>query len=472
MSNAEIGRITPAQVPAGRTAPGRADPRAAPVPQGTPSRPREDKPLGFSAAGPLILGFLLLALLIGGFGYWSATSRLGGAVIASGQLVVDRNRQAVQHPDGGVVSDVLVREGATVAEGEVLIRLETEALASELAVVEGQLYEVLARMARFEAERDDADEIVFPELLLQADSPVATELMEGQSRLFQARLETLQGEAEQLARRKEQTASQIEGIEAQQVALDEQLALIEEELTDQQSLLDRGLAQAARVLALRREQANLAGRAGELAASKAQAEGRITELDLEILRLGVARREEAITRLRDLSFNEIELSEQRRTLTTQLDRREIRAPVAGTVFGLTVFGPGAVVRPADPVLSIVPSDRPLVIEAQIRATDIDQIALGQPVRLRFASFDQRRTPELVGTVMGISADAFTDETSRFSFYRAEIALDEGEAARLPEGSQLLPGMPVEAFLATQDRTPLEYVTKPMADYFARVFRDG
>ncbi|GGL56891.1 HlyD family type I secretion periplasmic adaptor subunit [Wenxinia marina] len=436
-----------------------------------PARPSADEGR-FGAAGPLIVGFLGVLLLVGGLGGWSVYARIAGAVIASGQIVVDQNRQTVQNLDGGIVDEVLVREGTEVEAGEVMIRLRADDIVSELAVVEGQLFEVLARAGRFEAERDDAESITFDELLLETDNPVAAELMEGQARLFEARRDTYASQAEQLTRRREQIDSQIEGIRAQQAALNEQLSLIDEELTDQQGLLDRGLAQASRVLALRREAASLAGRVGELTAAIAQAEGRITETDIEIIRLGVDRREESITRLRDLQFNQIELSERRRTLTRQLERLEIRAPVAGTVYGLQVFGPGAVIRPAEPILSIVPSDRPLIIASQVSPNDIDQVFPGQQVLLRFPALDSRRTPELFGELIRVSPDAFTDEASRRSYYRAEISLSEGELDKLPEDINLIPGMPVEAFLATANRSPLDFIMKPMYDYFAKAFRES
>jgi len=422
--------------------------------------------------GPITLGLLALVVLVGGFGGWSTFSSITGAVIASGRIEVDQNRQVVQHPDGGVVDAILVQEGQEVAAGDVMIRLDAENLRSELAVVEGQLLEVLARRGRMEAERDGAETLVFPDLLRETDNPVASELMEGQRRLYAARIESEQSEREQLSRRREQIASQIDGIGAQRTALTEQLALIEEELVGQQSLLDRGLAQASRVLALQREMSNLSGRVGELTAEEAQAEGRITEIEIELLRLGSTRREEAITSLRDLQFNEIELSERRRALLSQLARLDIRAPVSGVVYGLSVFAPRSVIRPADPVLFIVPQDRPLVITTQVLPQDIDQITVGQEVALRFSAFDQRRTPELFGTVTQISADAFQDESSQVRYYRAEIALGEGEAERLPQSMVLIPGMPVEAFIATQERSPLEYFVKPLSDYFAKAFREG
>ncbi len=430
-------------------------------------------PSPFPTRGPMILGIVALLILVGGFGTWAATTNISGAIVASGSIEVDQNRQVVQHPDGGVVAEILVREGDTVEVGDTLIRLDPTLLRSELAITEGQLYELMARRARLHAERDTAAEITFPEPLLtraEADEEVS-ELVEGQRNLFLARLDSVAREIEQLSKRKDQIADQVRGVEAQQVALDEQLGLIRQELENQQSLLERGLAKIGTVLALQREQSRLTGTVGELIAQKAQAEGRITEIDIQIQSLQTQRREESITTLRDLQFRERELAEQARALRERLSRMEITAPVSGVVYGMTVFTPRSVIRPADPVLYLVPQDRPLVIAAQVETIHIDQLFVNQEVSLRFAALDQRQTPELFGRVVQISADAFEDESTRVRYYRAEIVLSEGQIDRLPEGTALIPGMPVEAFIRTADRTPLAYLLKPFTDYFARAFRE-
>ena len=426
----------------------------------------------WSAVRPMVTGIVAIVVLVGGFGTWAMESEIKGAIIAHGRIEVDQNRQVVQHPDGGVVAEILVKEGDTVTEGQVMVRLDAEQLQSELAVIEGQLFEVLARRARFEAERDNADVLIFQPLLAESTNPIAPGLMEGQNRLFQARIESEMQEKSQLARRREQIGNQIDGIDAQQVALGTQLDLITEELVNQQSLLDRGLAQASNVLALQRQQASLSGQSGELTASRAEAEGRQTELDIEILRIDTTRREDANTRLRDLQFNEIELSEKRRALITRLERLDIRAPVSGIVYGMAVFTPRSVIRPAEPVLYLVPQDRPLVIATQVQPSNIDSVFVGQDVALRFSAFDQRQTPELFGKVVQVSADAFTDQGSQVSYYRAEIELNEGEMARLDPNLHLIPGMPVEAFISTTSRSPMAYLLKPLADYFVKAFRES
>ncbi len=427
----------------------------------------------WSARRPLMIGGLGLLVLLGGFGSWATTTEISGAIIAPGRIEVDQNRQVLQHPDGGVVASIEVDEGERVQAGQVLLRLDPNELQSRLAITESQLFELIARRGRLEAERDSRDVIEFDSLLTEAAkaNSDAAALIAGQEQLLVARRDSISKEIEQLRKRGEQISDQIVGLEAQNAAIDRQTELLAEELEDQQSLLDRGLAQAARVLALRREDARLRGTSGDLRAQKAQAEGRITEIEVQILRLATQRREEAISDLRDVQFRELELREERRALIEQIDRLDIRAPVSGIVYGLRVFALRSVVRPADPIMFVVPQDRPLIINARVEPIHIDQITLNQDVILRFSALDQRRTPELTGKVVQVSADAFQDETTQQSYYRAEIVLSEGEQARLPEGTALIPGMPVEAFLRTDDRTPLEYLIKPMADYFTKAFRE-
>lgn len=427
----------------------------------------------WSARGPLLIGAMTLLILLGGFGTWAVMSSIAGAIVASGRIEVDRNRQIVQHLDGGIVAEILVDEGDSVARGDVLLRLDAKELRSQLAITEGQLFEMMARRGRLEAERDSAKAVEFEEelLALAMIRPAVADLVEGQRRLFVAREESIAREIEQLNKRSAQTKDQIKGIKAQQASMELQLGLIAEELKNQTILLERGLAQAGTVLNLRRTEADLSGRLGELVATEAQALGRITETEIEILKLGSTRREEAITQLRDLRYQELELGENRRTLLERLDRLDIAAPVSGIVYDLQVHTPRSVIRAADPVLYLVPQDRPLVIAAQVSPTDIEQIYVGQDVTLKFSSLDQRNTPDLFGRVMLVSADAFEDQNTGVSYYRAEIELNADEAQRLPKGTVLIPGMPVESYIRTQDRSPLSYLVKPLADYFVKAFRE-
>ncbi|MEP2530224.1 HlyD family type I secretion periplasmic adaptor subunit [Shimia sp.] len=428
----------------------------------------------WSAKAPVILGAVTLLILVGGFGVWAVITNISGAIIASGRVEVDRNRQIVQHLDGGIVTELNIDEGDTVEKGQVMVRLDDKLLMSTLIVTEGQLWELVARRGRLEAERDGQDHIVFePELLESTkDDPIVENIVQGQERLFEARLKTQSQAAEQLSKRAAQIENQIDGIDAQLVSLSTQLDLIRQELGDQKILFDKGLAQATRILALRREEAGLAGRVGELTASRAQAEGRVTEIELEKLNLVATRREEAISVLRDLRYRELELTEQRRSTKERLSRLDIRAPVSGIVYGMAVNALLSVIRPAEPLMFIVPQDRPLVVEAQVPTIHIDQVYPGQEASLRFSAFDQRTTPELIGEIVRVSPDAFQDEVTKLSYYRVEIHLSEGEITKLADNVALIPGMPVDAFLRTQSRTPLAYLVKPLTDYFTKAFREG
>ena len=421
----------------------------------------------------MLLGLFSLLVLIGGFGSWATFSSLSGAIIASGQIEVEKNRQVVQHPDGGVVAEIVVEEGELVQRDAVLVRLDPSAEQSEMAIIEGQLFEMMARRGRLEAERDALSKISFdPRLAHQASKdPEVAELMQGQKRLFEARRASIDHQSEQLAKQREQVLNQIEGLAAQQTALSIQLELTEEELTNQQTLFDRGLAQAAKLLDLKRAAVQLHGQIGDLTARTAQASVRITELNVEIDALQTQRREKAISDLRDQQFRFLELEERHRALQQKLARMDIRAPVSGIVYGLAVHAPRSVIRPADPVLFLIPQDRPLVIAARIEPIHVDQIFLGQEVAFRFSALDQRSTPELFGTVTLISADAFQDQNGQQPYYRAEIILRDGELARLPPEITLIPGMPVDAFIRTAERSPLNYFLKPLSDYFIRAFRE-
>lgn len=426
-----------------------------------------------SARPAVVLGVLTLLVVLAGLVGWGAMTTISGAVIASGRVEVEQNRQVVQHPDGGVVARLAVAEAQSVAAGDLLMVLDGSLLQSEHAIVEAQLFETMAHRARLEAERDGAPAPDFPaELTGQAGTrPEVAALIAGQRNLFDARAQTLRKQVEQLEQRQAQIAAQVEGIRAQEAALSRQIELIGQELTDQQSLLAKGLAQSGRVLALEREAASLQGALGEAVAARAQAEGRSTEVALEILRLADMRREEAATGLRDIAPREAELAERRRSIAQRLSRLEIRAPVSGLVLGLQVLGAQAVIRPADPLLYIVPQDRPLIVTARLSPLDIDEVQPGQPVRLRLPSLPGRTTPEIEGQVTNISADALVDPDGRTSYYRAEIRLDPAAVARL-EGQRLVPGMPVEAFIQTRDRTPLAYLLQPFTDYFHMAFRES
>ena len=458
--------VRPTEPPEDNLGPAPAPPKAsAPNPSELAKR--------WPVRGAVILGLAGVLLLFGGFGSWAMLTRIAGAVVAPGQVEVQQNRQVVQHPDGGVIDEIMVVEGDSVESGQTLIRLDGTLLTTELTIVEGQYFEILARRGRLEAERADAEEVTFPAELVEkaASDESLAQLMEGQRSLFTARRDTIRQSLEQLNKQSEQMTQQISGIDAQSEALRKQREFIQQELTDQRSLLERGLAQATRVLALEREAARLDGQLGEMQASRAQAETRQTEIGIEQLRLNAERREGAETELRDLGYRELELAERRRSLTEQINRLDIRAPVSGIVHELKFTTPRSVIRPADPVMFLIPQDRPLVIGARIATINVDEVHAGQDVMLRFSSFSSRTTPEIDGQLLRISADALTDEATQTPYYRAEVTIPPDQLEKL-SGLELIPGMPVEVYIQTGERSPMTYLMKPLADYFNRAFRES
>lgn len=423
--------------------------------------------------GPVLTGIATLILLIGGLGSWSLLAEIDGAVVAHGQVEVDQNKQVVQHPEGGVVTEIAVKEAQVVKAGDLLIRLDAGPLHSQLAIVEGQLFDALAQKNRLEAERDDLSTPLFANdlITLAATHPEVAEQIGGQRRLFFARKESLSRQVAQLEKRKDQIQSQIEGNNAQYRAAATQETLVQAELRKQKILLSKGLTQTERLLALERDITVLQGSIGFLAASRAEAEGRATEVALEVLRLESQRREDAAGQLRDLAPQMLELGENQRALAERISRLDIRAPVSGMVMGLQVTTPRSVLRAADPVLYIVPQDRALVVDVMVPPARRGAVHLGQTVRLSFPALASRVSPDVHGRITAISADTFTDQRNQMPFYRVQIALDQTEvAALLPR--QLLPGMPADAFIETGSRSAMNYLLQPFTDYFSTAFREN
>lgn len=425
----------------------------------------------YGARLPLTIGFLALLLLVAGLGVWSVRTQIAGAIIASGQIVVENNRQVVQHAEGGIVSQIAARDGDRVAAGDLLVELDDSLLRSDLAVAELQLIELRARRARLAAERDEAQSITFPQDLLAQESDAAREQIEGQRVLFEARKETFEKEQSQIGERILQTGNQINGAEAQLAAIAIQEDLTREELAVQEDALSRGLTQSGRVSQLRRDAARLAGEIGQLTSDIACFKGQIASSEIEAVRVQNQRREAAISELRDIQFRALEFIEQRASLLKRMDRLNIRAPAAGVIYGTTVFAENAVVQSAEPLMYVIPQDLPLIVNARVEAIHIDQVHVGQTATLRFSAFNQRLTPEVTGTVASISADVLQDEVTGVAYYRVDLVPLAEELPKLT-GQDLLPGMPVEAYLRTNDRTPLSYLTKPLTDYFGRAFRES
>lgn len=429
-------------------------------------------PYYLRAVKPSLVGWFAVVTLVGILVVWGGFAKISGAIIAPGVIEVESQRQIVQHPTGGIVSAIQVKDGDFVSAGDILIKLDPDDTLSQHAIALNQFYEVSARVARLIAERDGTSMIGFSEFLQteSQDNETVKNLMSGQTRLFEARLISYEKESAQLEESIIQTREQILGTDAQVNAVETQITLVKQELVTTKNLLEKGLAQSSAELALRRNLAQLEGQRGALLASRGQLASTIAAAEIEKLRLESARRERAITELRDFENQSTELSERVETLARQIDRLEIKAPVSGVVLGMQVFAVNAVISPAEPVMFIVPQDQPLVVSANVPVNQIDQVFTGQEVSLRFSALDQRFTPEVKGFVRTVSADAETDQNTGERFYSTELVPEIAELEKLGDQT-LIPGMPVEAYIQTGARSPINYLTKPIADYFYRAFRE-
>ena len=436
-----------------------------------------------SARRGLLLGFGGAAVLVGGVLGWSVLASVSGAVIASGWIEVENRNRAVEHIDGGTVSEILVRDGDRVARDDLLLRFGDALLRSEEAILSARHVELAARRNRLEAEFGGADAIAWDADLAAraAAEPGVGAVLDGQERLFRARASARVGEAARLRERIGQSRDEIAGLRARAVSLKAQSALIVRELEAQRTLFEKGLSQLSRVLALERAAKNLEGQSGTAAATIARVRGGIAELEIQILQIDSRRIEEAEKESRQVSAEENEVKERLASVRERLGRMELRAPVAGEVFGLTVFAAGEVVRPGEPILQIVPRDAGLVVMARLNPIDVDQVYPGQPAVLRFSAFPARETPEFDGRVVRVSADAVRDARTGLSWYEVQLEMDPPaagagtgggtDARRLFGHLEVTPGMPVEAHIRTGERSVVSYLVKPVSDFFHRSLRE-
>ena len=421
----------------------------------------------------LLAGLLVVVALVFGLGFWARGTELAGAVIASGVVVVESDVKKVQHPIGGVVDELNVHDGDHVNAGDVLVRLDGTQAKANLAVFTKSLDELYARRARLEAERNSLNSLSFPDELLanEATDPVVAHLLDGERRLFDLHQQALNGKKAQLRERSSQLHEEVTGLAQQIDAKTQEIALIQEELKGVLDLWSKQLVPLTRVTALKRDAARLEGELGELIASKASTEGKISEMQLEIIQVDDDARSKAAEELSDVRAKISEVSERKIAAEDQLKHIDIRAPQTGRVHQLTVHTVGGVVGPGETIMEIVPENDTLSVDAKVLPNDIDQLRANQSVLLRFSAFDQRTTPQINGTVAWISAEITQDQRSATSYYTAHIAVPEAEINRL-RGLKVIPGMPVEAFVQTGNRTVLSYLLKPFSDQLMRTFRES
>ena len=419
----------------------------------------------------LIIGLVVVLLLAGGLGGWASTAQISGALIAPGSVVVDSNVKKVQHPTGGVVGELRARDGDVVKAGDVVVRLDDTVTKAGLAIVTKNLNGLWARAARLEAEQRGAERITFPAVLLEqiADDEVKN-VIASETKLFNVRLSSRTGQKAQLRERVSQLNEEINGLAAQQDAKAREIELIEKELIGVRGLYNQQLVQLSRLTVLERDAARLAGERAQFMAARAQAKGKITETELQIIQIDKDLVSEVSKDLRETNDKIGEFVERKVTAEDQLRRIDIRAPQDGMVLQSTVHTVGGVITAGDAIMLIVPQTDSLSVEARVNPQDIDKLVIGQKTLLRLSAFNQRTTPELNGIVSRVSPDTTTDQRTGQSYYTIRISMPPSEIARLGE-VRLIPGMPVEAFVQTGDRTMLAYLAKPFNDQLMRAFRE-
>ncbi|KQT20396.1 MAG: HlyD family type I secretion periplasmic adaptor subunit [Bradyrhizobium sp.] len=419
----------------------------------------------------LMLGLAIVLVLVVGLGGWASTVLISGALIAPGQIVVESNVKKVQHPTGGVVGEVRARDGDRVKAGDIVVRLDDTVTKANLAIVTKNLDAAQARAARLQAEQRGLDRIEFPQVLLdRAGDPDVKVLLSAETKLFDVRVNGRTGQKAQLRERITQLNEEIAGLSAQEKAKDQEISLVQNELTGVRELYEKRLVQISRLTQLERDSARLNGERAQYIAARAQAKGKITETELQIIQIDKDVVSEVSKDLRETNDKIGELIERKVAAEDQLRRVDIRAPQDGMVLQSTVHTVGGVVTAGDTLMLIVPQTDDLQVEAKVNPVDIDKLQIGQKTLLRLSAFNQRTTPELNGLVSRVSPDVTTDQRTGQSYYTIRVSMPPEEIARLGD-VKMIPGMPVEAFVQTGDRTMLSYLMKPLHDQLMRAFRE-
>lgn len=426
--------------------------------------------LDTSLRKPSIAGLLGGIIMIGILGIWVGMTVIGGAVIAQGQIVVKGKPQIIQTLDGGIVNEVLVQDGDIVKAGDVILRLDPTILSTNRDIAYSRLAASLALRARLEVERQGQDTLSFAYPALPFERPDTTTEERGQQEIFEARHAVRQGNRAKLAETLAQFDNQITGAKGQIAALDQQLAYMDTDIQKQRKLVERGLARESQLSELSRNKAELMGRAAALDAELARLINARKDAELTTLQQERSFLEEVVTELREANTATEELILDIATRNIQLDRVDIRAPASGIVHEMLVSTTGAVLSPGGTISQVVPLDKGLDFELRIDPSKINEVHVGQDADIILSAFDRQNTPKLAAHVAGISADAIADTQTGRSFYRVTLNVPPEELALIGEEA-IKPGMPVEAYLKTGDRTVLSYLVQPVANHLRRAFRE-
>ncbi|WP_237216201.1 HlyD family type I secretion periplasmic adaptor subunit [Falsiroseomonas oryziterrae] len=419
---------------------------------------------------PVLLGYAVVLLFIVGLGSWAALTPLAEAAIAPGLLKVEGTRRTIQHFEGGIVREILVRDGDEVRQGQLLMRLDQPQAAQQTETLRSQRWALMAQDARLVAELAGAREVIFPRELLASDAPRAQDAVTGQRALFEARRIALESQMTVLQARVEQAEAQIRSSMAQREAQERMLVLLRAEETNTAQLLSQGLARLPQLLAIQRQVAATQGNIADITSQADRSRAQIAENEREMRRLRDQRSQESSTELRDVRVRLAEAEERLRAAENVSTRLEITAPEAGTVLNLRVFTVGAVVRAGDPVMDLVPQSDRIIAEVNVQPNDIEVIHPGLVAEVRLPAFKQRLVPYLHGHVIFVASDVTQDERRGTAHYRVHIALDDDQLRAL-DGVQLRPGMMVEAQIRTGERSFGRYLLQPVFDSFHRAFRE-
>ena len=420
-----------------------------------------------------ILGVALAGVvLVGSIGVMAAATDMAGAIVVPGTLVVEGSVKKVQHPAGGVVKTLLVDDGARVAAGDLLAQMDETVAQANLSAVTKSLWELEARRARLQAERDGADDFAEPSELKEAASdPAVAAIVSGERRFFELRRGAREGQKKQLNEQIAQLRDEITGLTDQLTAKTQETGFLQQELKGVETLWQQRLVSLTRLTALQRDSARLLGERGRLTASIAQTRGKISETELKILQLDREFRSDVAKDLADVRAKYADTVEKRVAARDQTEKLELRAPVGGIVHDLSVHTRGGVIAAGETVMTIVPDADRLIVETRVTPQDIDQVKLGQSAMLRFTNFNQRTTPEIEGHVLRIGADLTRDDKTAPGYFVVRVEIPADALDKLGGSRHLLPGMPVEAFIMTGERTMLSYLMKPLEDQARRAFRE-
>ena len=416
-------------------------------------------------------GYLVLVVFAGGFGYWAATAPLSGAAIASAVVIAAGQNVHVQHLEGGIVESIKVEEGDRVEAGDPMLTLDPTVAKAQLNRFSKQLVTLRAKAARLEAEREGAEQVRIERHQSAAIAGFDPyNVLEDQRKEFHARLARHNTELEILDQRVRALSQALAGLEAQKKAGERQLAVVEEEAQRKKELLVKGLTNRSEYTALLRSQAELIGQIGVVQSQIASSSVQAVEAREQIERLKTSRVEDAVTELNSVRASIADVEEQLIAADSVAERTVVRAPAAGIVVRAVHNSAGGIIRAGELIFELLPTTDEFVVEARLSPRDIDVVRIGQHANLRFSALNLRRTPEVAGTVIYISADRRLDEATNEAFYTARLKITDDLPPEIGK-DQIYPGMPVEAFIPTGERTFLEYLLKPIQDSFSRAFRE-